>query len=132
MFKTTCSRCGTMYYIGTGCSCWEKQMNLKQLLDNTPRLRAWANIGPVQRAELEQFAHGLLNSQISAITADGAGVTSGEEVWVLSSLNSPMPCTVKPLEAYTTYTLFGPVPVAHSFSTKQAALDYLEYRYGSN
>lgn len=107
-------------------------MNIQTLLEQTPRLRAWANIGPVQLAELEQFAHGLLNSQIAAITSDGVGVTPGDEVWVLSSLNSPMPCTVKPLEAYTTYTLFGPVQVARSFSTRQAALDYLEYRYGSN
>lgn len=107
-------------------------MNIQTLLDQTPRLREWTNIGPVQRAELEQFAHALLNSQISAITSDGVAVTAGQEVWVLSSLNSPMSCTVKPLEAYTTYTLFGPVRVAHSFSTRQAALDYLEHRYGSN
>jgi len=97
------------------------------LLNQTPRLRAWANIGPVQRAELTQFAEAVLNSQVSAVTSDGVGVKPGDQVWVLSSLGTPMPTTVRELQAYTTYELFGPVPVAHSWSTKTAANNYLEH-----
>jgi hypothetical protein len=106
-------------------------MNLKQILDQTPRLRAWAAIGPVQHAEVEQFAQLLLNSQAAALTADGVLVEAGDPVWVLSSLRTPMPTTVRKLQAYTTYTLFGPVPVAHSWSTRQAANKYLKENYGN-
>jgi hypothetical protein len=102
-------------------------MNLEQILDQTPRLRAWANIGPVQHAELAQFAQLLLNSQAAALTADGVLVEAGDPVWVLSSLRVPMPTTVRKLQAYTTYTLFGPVPVEHSWSTRQAANKYLKH-----
>jgi hypothetical protein len=102
-------------------------MNLEQILDQTPRLREWANIGPVQHAELAQFAQLLLNSQAQALTADGVLVEAGDPVWVLSSLRTPMPTTVRKLQAYTTYTLFGPVPVAHSWSTRQAANKYLKH-----
>ncbi len=107
------------------------EMNLKQILDQTPRLRAWAAIGPVQHAEVEQFAQLLLNSQAAALTADGVLVEAGDPVWVLSSLRTPMPTTVRKLQAYTTYTLFGPVPVAHSWSTRQAANKYLKENYGN-
>jgi hypothetical protein len=106
-------------------------MNLKTLLDHTPRLRAWAAIGPVQHAELVQFAQLILNSQAQALTADGVLVDTGDPVWVLSSLGTPMPTTVRELQAYTTYELFGPVPVAHSWSTKTAANKYLKENYGN-
>jgi hypothetical protein len=104
-------------------------MNLKQLLDQTPRLRAWADIGPVQRAELEQFAQLLLNSQATAVTADGVGVKPGDQVWVFSSTGAPKPTTVRTTQALTNYTLFGLIPVAHSFSTEQAAE---AYRYANH
>ena len=113
-----------MYYIGTGCSCWEKQMNLKQLLDNTPRLREWAQIGPVQRAEVEQFAQLLLDSQVVGITDDGVGVNPGDQVWVLSSTGRPQPTTVRTTQALTNYSLFGLIPVQHSWSTEAAAESY--------
>ena len=99
-------------------------MKLQQLLDQTPRLREWANIGPVQRAELEQFAQALLNSQHTAVTADGALVKPGDPVWVISSTGKPEPTTVRPTQAVTSYYLFGQIPVAHSFSTKDALRQY--------
>jgi hypothetical protein len=106
-------------------------MNIQELLNQVPRLRAWAAIGPVQHAELAQFAQLILNSQAQALTADGVLVDTGEPVWVLSSLGTPMPTTVRKLQAYTTYELFGPVPVAHSWSTKTAAENYLKENYGN-
>lgn len=99
-------------------------MNIKDILDQTPRLRDWYNTGPVQRAELEQFAEAVLNSQTTALTDDGVLVSAGDQVWVFSSLGTPMPTTVRELQAYTTYELFGPVPVTHSWSTREAALNY--------
>ena len=102
-------------------------MNLEQILDQTPRLRAWADIGPVQHAELAQFAQLLLNSQAQALTVDGVLVEAGDPVWVLSSLRVPMPTTVRKLQAYTTYTLFGPVPVCESWSTREAAENYRKH-----
>lgn len=99
-------------------------MNLKQILDQTPRLRAWAAVGPVQRAELEQFAQLLLDSRATAVTADGVLVQPGDQVWVISSVGIPEPTTVKPTEAVTGYYLFGQIPVAHSFSTKDALRQY--------
>jgi hypothetical protein len=104
-------------------------MNLKQILDQAPRLRAWAAIGPVQQAELAQFAEAVLNSQATALTDDGVLVKPGTRVWVSSSLRIPTPTTVKITQAYTNYMLFGDlVPVAHSWSTEQAATDYLKFR----
>jgi hypothetical protein len=99
-------------------------MNLKTLLDHTPRLRAWADIGPVQHAELARYTQAVLNSQATALTADGVFAKAGDQVWVFSSLGTPMPTTVRELQAYTTYELFGPVPAAHSWSTREAALNY--------
>ena len=99
-------------------------MNLKQILDQTPRLRAWANIGPVQMAELEQFAQALLDSQHTAVTADGVLVKPGTKVWVISSTGKAEPTTVKPTEAVTGYYLFEQIPVQHSFSTKDALRQY--------
>ena len=99
-------------------------MNIKTILDQTPRLRAWANIGPVQRAELEQFAQVLLNSQHAAITSDGVLVKPGMEVWILDGVGVAKPTTVRDTQALTNYYLFGNIPVAHSFSSRQAALDY--------
>jgi hypothetical protein len=102
-------------------------MNLKQLLDTTPRLRAWANTGPVQHAELEQFAQAILNSRVTAVTADGELVQAGDTVWVFSSTRTPTATTVQELRAFTNYTLFGNIPVLESFSSKQAALNYQKY-----
>jgi hypothetical protein len=103
-------------------------MNLKQILDQTPRLRAWADVGPVQHAELQQFAEALLNSQVSAVTCDGVGVKPGDQVWVLSSLKTPVPTTVKVLQAYTNYIIHHTLtPVSQSFSSQQAANNYLKH-----
>lgn len=99
-------------------------MNIKTLLDKTPRLRAWADIGPVQRAELEHFAQLLLDQQVTSITSDGVLVTPGTEVWIFDGVGAAKPTTVRETQALTNYTLFGNIPVAHSFSTRQAALDY--------
>ena len=103
------------------------KMDLKTLLDQTPRLREWADIGPVQRAELAQFAQHLLDSQATAITSDGVLVGSGHTVWVLSSTGRPVTTTVRPTQALTNYTLFGLIPVAHSWSTEAAAENYREH-----
>lgn len=99
-------------------------MKLKKLLEQAPRLRDWAAIGPVQMAELEQFVQLLLNSQHTAVTADGVLVKPGDPVWVISSTGKPEPTTVRPTEAVTSYYLFGQIPVAHSFSTKDALREY--------
>ena len=99
-------------------------MNIKQILDQTPRLRAWAAIGPGQRAELEQFAQAVLDSRAVAVTADGVLVEPGDQVWVFSSTGKPTATTVRKTESVTDYYLFGNVPVAHSFSYKQAAETY--------
>lgn len=99
-------------------------MKLQQLLDQTPRLRAWSKIGPVQRAELEQFAQAVLDSRATAVTADGVLVEPGDQVWVFSSTGSPEPTTVQPTQAVTSYYLFGDIPVAHSFSSKKALRQY--------
>ena len=104
-------------------------MNIQEILDQTPRLRAWADIGPVQQAELAQFAEEVLNTQVSAITYDGVGVNHGDRVWVLSSLHLPTPTTVKVAQAYTNYLLRGDLtPVSQSFSTEQAANNYLKHK----
>ena len=100
---------------------------MNRILKNYPRLHDWANIGPVQRAELEAFLCDFLNLG-SGITADGKFVKGGDRVWVLSSLNMPTETTVQPLEHITSYELFGPVPVKHSFSSKTAAINYLKHR----
>jgi hypothetical protein len=99
-------------------------MNLKQILDTTPRLRAWADIGPVQRAEVEQFAQLVLDSRAVGVTADGYFVEAGNKVWVISSTGAPKPTTVCKTQALTDYYLFGNIPVAHSFSTRKAAEAY--------
>lgn len=99
-------------------------MKLKKLLRQTPRLREWAEIGPVQMAELEQFAQLLLDSQVSAVTADGVLVKPEDPVWVISSTGKPELTTVQPTQAVTSYYLFGDIPVTHSFSTKDAVRRY--------
>jgi len=104
-----------------------KIMNILELLDQTPRLRAWAAIGPVQRAELEQFAQALLDSRAVGVTCDGYFVEPGDQVWVFSSTGKPTATTVRKTEAVTDYYLFGNVPVTHSFSYKQAAEDYRKH-----
>ena len=102
-------------------------MNIKTLLDQTPRLRAWAKIGPVQMAEVQQFAEAVLNSQATALTADGVLVTPGTKVYVFSSTGSVQSTTVCETEAVTDYYLFGNIPVQHSFSTREAALNHQKH-----
>lgn len=100
-------------------------MNIKTLLDQTPRLRAWADIGPVQRAELEQFAQLLLDSRAVGVTADGYFAEPGNRVWVLNGVGTPTQTTVLKSQALTNYTLFGPVPVAHSWMDRKALERYI-------
>jgi hypothetical protein len=102
-------------------------MNIQEILDQTPRLKAWADIGPVQHAELARFVEAVLNSRATAITADGVLVGSGHTVWVLSSTGRPVTTTVRPTQALTNYTLFGLIPVAHSWSTEAAAENYRKH-----
>lgn len=99
-------------------------MNIKEILANTPRLRAWADIGPVQRAELEHFAHAVLEQKAQAITSDGVLVAADTEVWIFDGIGSIKPTSVRSTEALTNYYLFGNIPVAHSFSTREAADAY--------
>lgn len=102
-------------------------MNIKTLLNQTPRLRAWADIGPVQRAEVEQFAQLLLDSQNTAVTADGVLTKPGDQVWIIDGVGSVKPTSVRETQAVTNYYLFGNIPVAHSFSSRQSALNYQKY-----
>lgn len=95
-----------------------------ELLDQTPRLSAWAAIGPVQRSELEQFAEAILNTRAVGVTADGFFVEPGNRVWIISSTGAPKPTTVQKTQAVTNYELFGPVPVAHSWMDRQALERY--------
>jgi hypothetical protein len=94
-------------------------MNLKQILDQTPRLRAWADIGPVQRAEVEQFVEAVLNTRAVGVTADGFFVEPGNRVWVLNGVGTPTQTTVLKTVATTSYQLFGPVPVSHSWLDRE-------------
>lgn len=96
-------------------------MNFTELLKKYPRLNDWYQIGPVQRAELESFAADVLRTQAFGITADGVITGAGDIVWVFDGVGKPVPTTVQPLEAVTSYYLFGQIPVANSFSTEQAA-----------
>lgn len=98
---------------------------MKRILDNFPRLKNFYEIGPVQKAELEQFLADFL-SLGSAITCDHKLVKAGDPVWVVSSTGSPQQTTVQELRHITSYELFGPVPVSSSFSSKQAALQYIK------
>ena len=99
-------------------------MDLQTLLDQTPRLRAWANIGPVQRAELAQFVETVLNSRAVGVTADGFFVEPGNQVWVISSIGTPKPATVQKTVALTNYELFGRIPVSESFLDQQNLRNY--------
>jgi hypothetical protein len=103
------------------------KMNLKHLLDQTPRLRAWADIGPVQRAELEQFAQLVLDSRATGVTADGFFVEPGNQVWVISSTGAPKPTTVQKTQALTNYTLFGCIPVSESFLDRENLRKYQKH-----
>ena len=102
-------------------------MNLKQILDATPRLRAWADIGPLQRAELAQFVEAVLNSRAVGVTADGYFVEPGNKVWVISSTGTPKPATVQKTQALTDYELFGHIPVSHSFLDYQNLLNHQKH-----
>lgn len=103
------------------------KMDLKTLLDQTPRLRAWADIGPVQRAELEQFAQAVLNSRAVGVTADGFFVQPGNKVWVISSTGAPKPTTVCKTQALTNYELFGRIPVSESFLDRENLRKYQKH-----
>jgi hypothetical protein len=99
-------------------------MDLKTLLDQTPRLREWANTGPVQHAELAQFVEAVLNSQAVGVTADGYFVEPGNKVWVISSTGAPKPTTVCKTQALTNYELFGRIPVSESFLGRENLRNY--------
>ena len=100
------------------------KMDLKTLLDQTPRLREWANTGPVQHAELAQFVEAVLNSQAVGVTADGYFVEPGNKVWVISSTGAPKPTTVCKTQALTNYELFGRIPVSESFLGRENLRNY--------
>jgi hypothetical protein len=102
-------------------------MDLKTLLDQTPRLRAWANTGPLQHAELAQFVEAVLNSRASGVTADGFFVEPGNKVWVISSTGTPKSATVCKTQALTDYELFGHIPVSHSFLDYQNLLNHQKH-----
>ena len=93
-------------------------MNIKTLLP--PRLRDWYEIGPVQRAEVEQFAQAVLDSRATGVTADGYFAEPGNQVWIIDGIGSIKPTTVRKTQALTNYYLFGNVPVAHSWMDRGA------------
>jgi hypothetical protein len=99
-------------------------MDLKTLLDQVPRLRAWAAIGPLQHAELAQFVEAVLNSRAVGVTADGYFVEPGNQVWVISSTGAPKPAKVCKTQALTNYELFGRIPVSESFLDLQQLRNY--------
>ena len=101
-------------------------MNLETLLP--PRLRDWYNAGPVQQAELQEFADALLRTRAVGTTADGYFAEPGDQVWILNGVGTPTPTTVQKPQALTNYTLFGPVPVAHAWMDRQALERYLRDR----
>jgi hypothetical protein len=102
-------------------------MNLEHLLDQTPRLRAWANTGPLQHAELTLFVEAVLSSRAVGVTADGYFVQPGNQVWVISSTGTPKPATVCKTQALTDYELFGPIPVSESFLDVEQLLNYQKH-----
>lgn len=93
------------------------RVNIKQLLP--PRLLDWYNTGPQQRAELEEFADAVLNTRAVGVTADGYFAEPGNRVWILNGVGTPTQTTVQKSQALTNYTLFGPVPVAHSWMDRE-------------
>ena len=93
-------------------------MNIRELLP--PRLRAWSDIGPVQRAEVEQFAQAVLDSRAVGVTADGYFAEPGNKVWILDGIGAIKSTKVQKTQALTSYYLFGPVPVAHSWMDRKA------------
>lgn len=97
-------------------------MNIKQLLP--PRLQEWYAIGPVQRAELEQFAQRVLESKSVGVTADGYFAEPGNRVWILDGIGSIKPTTVAHPRATTNYYLFGNIPVSESWMDRQALERY--------
>jgi hypothetical protein len=99
-------------------------MTLEQILDTTPRLRAWAAIGPLQHAELARFVETVLNSRAVGVTADGYFVEPGNKVWVISSTGAPKPATVCKTQALTNYELFGRIPVSKSFLDRENLHNY--------
>ena len=102
--------------------------DFRELLDYFPRLKNFYEIGVVQRTELEAFVNAALQADMVAVTADGEIVQAGDTVYVFSSTGVPKPTTVRKLEAITNYELFGKIPVAESFSSEQAALNYQKYQ----
>lgn len=117
MTHPICDSCETVKHcMKHGCIPVQKPA-LKQLLP--PRLLEWSQIGPVQRAELEQFAEAILNSRAVGVTADGFFVEPGNRVWVISSTGAPKPTTVQKTQALTNYELFGRIPVSESFLDRE-------------
>ena len=136
MTHPICDSCETVKYCSQH-GCIPKQtttaqdkstkMNIQEILDQTPRLRAWANTGPVQRAELAQFVETVLNSRAVGVTADGFFVEPGNKVWVISSTGAPKPATVQKTQALTNYELFGRIPVSESFLDQQNLRKYQKH-----
>jgi hypothetical protein len=102
--------------------------DFRELLDYYPRLRAWYNIGPVQRCELEAFVNAALQADMVAVTADGELVQAGDTVYVLSSTGKIESATVQKPEVLTDYYLYHNIPVSHSFSSEQAAQNYKDQK----
>jgi hypothetical protein len=98
--------------------------NIKSLLP--PRLLEWYNIGPVQRAELEQFAEAVLNTRAVGVTCDGYFANAGDRVWILNGVGTPTQTTVQKTVATTTYQLFGPVAVQHSWMDREALKRFVQ------
>jgi hypothetical protein len=102
-------------------------MDLKTLLNQTPRLRAWADIGPVQHAELTQFVQNILDQCAAGVTADGFFANPGDRVWVVDGIGAIKPTTVSTPKATTNYYLFGNIPVEHSWMDRQNLEKHLKY-----
>ena len=78
--------------------------------------------------ELEAFVNAALKADMVAVTADGEVVQAGDTVYMFSITGALKPTTVQELKAVTNYELFGKIPVAESFSSEQAALNYQKYQ----
>lgn len=94
-----------------------RMTNIRNLLP--PRLLEWYQIGPVQRAELEQFAQAVLDSRAVGVTADGFFVEPGNQVWIIDGVGGIKPTSVRKTVALTNYYLFGNIPVSESFLDRE-------------
>ena len=60
-------------------------------------------------------------------TADGVLAKPGDQVWIIDGVGGVKPTSVREIQAVTNYYLFGNIPVAHSFSSRQSALNHQKY-----